>query len=194
MPIFPLPTYQALLHAGTRDALGVTLKDNVVVIDEAHNLLDALNDMHSVTLTARHLSEVSAQLAQYAERYNSRFKPANRIAVQQLLNVVRALRRSLSALARGLLSALARRLLSALALGALDASALELRHFLFVRNCLPPRLELLLLLNAILQPARTKAPCRAGDTRVRLLAGIRRRVEGGPPERAVLPGEARGAL
>ena len=73
----------------------MTLKDNVVVIDEAHNLLDALNDMHSVTLTARHLSEVSAQLAQYAERYNSRFKPANRIAVQQLLNVVRALRRSL---------------------------------------------------------------------------------------------------
>lgn len=67
----------------------------VVIVDEAHNLIDTINDTHSVTLTARQLSEVSAQLAQYSERYHARLKPSNRLCVQQLLQVVRALRASL---------------------------------------------------------------------------------------------------
>ena len=87
--------YAALLNAGTREALSVALKGSVVIIDEAHNLIDTVNDMHSSTLSARHLSEVSAQLAQYEERYRNRLKPANRLLVQQLLYVTRALRRAL---------------------------------------------------------------------------------------------------
>ena len=87
--------YASLLHAGTRGALGISLKRSVVIIDEAHNLVDTINETHSVTLTARQLSEVSAQLAQYAERYHSRLHPSNRLCVQQLLQVVRALRTSL---------------------------------------------------------------------------------------------------
>ena len=53
--------YASLLHAGTREALGLSLKRSVVIIDEAHNLIDTINETHSVTLTARQLSEVSAQ-------------------------------------------------------------------------------------------------------------------------------------
>ena len=87
--------YASLLHAGTRAALGVSLDRAIVIIDEAHNLIDTINDTHSVTLTARQLSEVSASLAQYAEKYHARLKPANRLCVQQLLHVVRALRQSL---------------------------------------------------------------------------------------------------
>ena len=49
--------YSSLLHAGTRQALGVSLDRSVVVIDEAHNLIDTINEAHSVTLTARALSE-----------------------------------------------------------------------------------------------------------------------------------------
>ena len=67
----------------------------MVIIDEAHNLIDTINETHSVMLTAGHLSDVSAQLAQYLERYQARLKPANRLCVQQLLFVVRALRASL---------------------------------------------------------------------------------------------------
>ena len=87
--------YASLLHAGTRAALGVSLERSVVIVDEAHNLIDTINEAHSVTLTARQLSEVSAQLAQYAERYHARLKPANRQCINQLLHVVRALRHSL---------------------------------------------------------------------------------------------------
>jgi chromosome transmission fidelity protein 1 len=87
--------YASLLNSSTRQALGLRLAGSVVVIDEAHNLIDTINQMHSVTLSAKHLSETSAQLAQYEERYRARLKPANRQMVQQLLFVVRALRRVL---------------------------------------------------------------------------------------------------
>ena len=87
--------YASLLHAGTRAALGVGLDRAVVIVDEAHNLIDTINDAHSVTLTARQLSEVSASLAQYAEKYHARLKPTNRLCVQQLLHVIRALRHAL---------------------------------------------------------------------------------------------------
>ena len=83
------------MHAPTRAALGVDIRQSVVVVDEAHNLIDTLNEMHTVTASARQLSEASAQLAQYAERYHARLKPANRMCVQQLLHVVRALRHAL---------------------------------------------------------------------------------------------------
>ena len=88
--------YAALLHAPTRAALGVDIRQSVVVVDEAHNLIDTLNEMHTITATARQLSEASAQLAQYAERYQARLKPTNRMFIQQLLYVVRALRRALT--------------------------------------------------------------------------------------------------
>ncbi|KOO28545.1 pre-mRNA-splicing factor [Chrysochromulina tobinii] len=93
--------YASLLHAGTRESLGLSLRRSVVIVDEAHNLIDTINDTHSVTLTARQLSEVSAQLAQYAEKYHARLKPTNRLCVQQLLQVVRALRAALQPAAAG---------------------------------------------------------------------------------------------
>lgn len=40
-----------LLHKATRESLGVDLKGNIVVIDEAHNLVDAINEMYSTQLT-----------------------------------------------------------------------------------------------------------------------------------------------
>jgi len=88
--------YASLLHAPTRATLGISLARSVVVVDEAHNLIDTVNEMHSAVATARQLSEASAQLAQYAERYHVRLKPTNRLFVQQLLYVVRALRATLT--------------------------------------------------------------------------------------------------
>ena len=48
--------YNTLLHAGTREALGLRLKGNIVIIDEAHNLLDVINSVHSVEISGAHVN------------------------------------------------------------------------------------------------------------------------------------------
>ena len=40
--------YQMLLHAPTRQAAGIRLQGQVVVIDEAHNLIDTITNIHSL--------------------------------------------------------------------------------------------------------------------------------------------------
>ena len=48
--------YNTLLHAPTRKAVGISLKGNVVIIDEAHNLLDTISNIHSVQITGTQVS------------------------------------------------------------------------------------------------------------------------------------------
>lgn len=48
---FLLLPYGSLLHADTRQQLGVSLQDNIVVFDEAHNIFDAAAGCHSALLT-----------------------------------------------------------------------------------------------------------------------------------------------
>ena len=40
--------YNTLLHRPTREAVGINLKGSVVIVDEAHNLLDTITHIHSV--------------------------------------------------------------------------------------------------------------------------------------------------
>ena len=39
--------YNTLLHKPTRDSLGIKLKNSVIIIDEAHKLLDTISHIHS---------------------------------------------------------------------------------------------------------------------------------------------------
>ena len=48
--------YNMLLHKGTRDSLGLRLEDSVVLIDEGHNLLDAISSIHTVEITGAKVS------------------------------------------------------------------------------------------------------------------------------------------
>ena len=43
--------YNMLLHGPTRESLGISLQNAVVILDEAHNIVDAVNGMHSTILT-----------------------------------------------------------------------------------------------------------------------------------------------
>ena len=38
--------YNTLLHAATRRAIGLSLKNSLVIVDEAHNLLETITNIH----------------------------------------------------------------------------------------------------------------------------------------------------
>jgi chromosome transmission fidelity protein 1 len=64
-----LVPYNSILHKSTRISSGINLKDNILIIDEAHNLLDAIERMYSVSVTGKNILDCYNQLSQYKIRY-----------------------------------------------------------------------------------------------------------------------------
>eukprot|EP01043_Picozoa_sp_COSAG02_P055562 COSAG02_NODE_6459_length_3558_cov_2.711477_2_plen_491_part_00 len=83
--------YSLLFRSEARAALGIKLKGRVVVVDEAHNLHDAINGMHSLTLDAEQFQTAVGQLQRYQSRYAARLKPENLQRVNQTLRTLRAM-------------------------------------------------------------------------------------------------------
>ena len=48
--------YSSLLCENTREALGIDLTENIVICDEAHNLIDAIASAHNCQVTLTQLS------------------------------------------------------------------------------------------------------------------------------------------
>ncbi|KAM9672544.1 LOW QUALITY PROTEIN: ATP-dependent DNA helicase DDX11 [Trichechus inunguis] len=77
--------YQMLLHAATRQAAGIRLQGQVVIIDEAHNLIDTITGIHSIEVSGSQLCQAHSQLLQYMERYGKRLKAKNLMYIKQIL-------------------------------------------------------------------------------------------------------------
>ena len=56
----------------SRDSLGLQLKGSVIVVDEAHNLVDAVNSAHCAEVSAQQLTAAETQLSTYFERFRTR--------------------------------------------------------------------------------------------------------------------------
>ncbi|XP_076848870.1 ATP-dependent DNA helicase DDX11 isoform X2 [Brachyhypopomus gauderio] len=87
--------YQSLLHAATRKSSGIKLKDQIVIIDEAHNLIDTVTALHSSEVNGAQVCRAHSQLTQYCERYRSRLKAKNLMYIKQILFVLEGLVRTL---------------------------------------------------------------------------------------------------
>ncbi|XP_028407125.1 ATP-dependent DNA helicase DDX11-like [Dendronephthya gigantea] len=83
--------YNMLLHQAAREACGIRLKGNVVIIDEAHNLIETISNIHSVEISGIQISRAHSQLLQYRDRYGSRLKAKNLMYVKQILQVLSCL-------------------------------------------------------------------------------------------------------
>jgi chromosome transmission fidelity protein 1 len=79
--------YNTLLHRSTRESCGISLRGAIVVVDEAHNLLDALAHMHSAELSGHQIVHAIAQLNAYRQRYETRFTPVNRLYLDHMIYV-----------------------------------------------------------------------------------------------------------
>lgn len=84
-----LVPYNILLQKTTRDACKLTLKDSVVIIDEAHNLLETIADSHSVTLRVPALRDAQRVLGDYYNRYHARMNVKNVMYIKQVLYILK---------------------------------------------------------------------------------------------------------
>ncbi|KAE8229727.1 hypothetical protein CF326_g5297 [Tilletia indica] len=83
--------YPLLLSRASRTSLALSLKDAVIIIDEAHNLIDTVLSSHSVGLSLINLKAAKQGLDVYLGRFASRLKGANESAVRKVRAVVGAL-------------------------------------------------------------------------------------------------------
>ncbi|KAJ8560064.1 hypothetical protein K7X08_004122 [Anisodus acutangulus] len=82
--------YQSLLSKSSRESLGLSLKDSVVVIDEAHNLADSLVSMYNSKITLSQLELVHSHLESYFKRFRNLLGPGNRRYIQIVMVLTRA--------------------------------------------------------------------------------------------------------
>lgn len=85
--IITLP-YPLLLQRSAREALGIKLEGNVVIIDEAHNVMDAVANVHAAEIKLGELRKGRAMLGVYVKRFGKRLKGVNRVNVGRVGRVI----------------------------------------------------------------------------------------------------------
>jgi chromosome transmission fidelity protein 1 len=90
--------YPSLLQKSTRESLGVTSLGNIVIIDEAHNILDSINEIHSCLISLSQAEDVQKSLERYFSINRNRFKNSNALDIKRLLFISKQLYAFLSSL------------------------------------------------------------------------------------------------
>jgi chromosome transmission fidelity protein 1 len=80
-----------ILSKDQRESLGISLEGNVVIFDEAHNIVDAANNSHSAEISTLQLRSVAGVLENYTSRFRSVLSGNNLYNLQILTTVVSSL-------------------------------------------------------------------------------------------------------
>lgn len=83
--------YQLLIQSETRRALGINLEDSVVIIDEAHNLMDTISSSYSEKCSCADAQQALKGLKAYAKRVGARLSSNNRTKVFQTTKLIESL-------------------------------------------------------------------------------------------------------
>ena len=87
-----LVPYSSILCRETRSSLGICLRGNIVVIDEAHNILEALNSSLTIMLTVSDLDDLICHVSGYAKSYESGLAPRNLVLIKKVGFLVKLVR------------------------------------------------------------------------------------------------------
>lgn len=88
--IVTLP-YALLLQKSARDALGIKLDGNIVIIDEAHNIMDAVANVHAAEVRLTDMKRAKGMLGVYVKRFGKKLKGVNRVNVGRVGRVIEGL-------------------------------------------------------------------------------------------------------
>lgn len=94
--VITLP-YPLLLQKSARDALGIKLEGNVVIIDEAHNIMDAVANVYAAEIRLTELRRARQMLGVYVKRFGKKLKGENRVMIAQVGKVIESLSEWLTA-------------------------------------------------------------------------------------------------
>lgn len=86
--------YQLILQKSARESLGIDstmLSNSIIIFDEAHNLVDTIQDLFSVELSLYHIDRSLEQLTKYSSKHGSRCSDATRVTVQQAITICKKL-------------------------------------------------------------------------------------------------------
>ncbi|GAA5845996.1 hypothetical protein JCM9279_004750 [Rhodotorula babjevae] len=93
--------YNMLMQKSAREALGISLKEHIVIIDEAHNLIDSILSLHSVSTSTSQLLVIRQALLVYIQKFRSRFTGLNATYLKQLALLLKGLSEFAEAWAKG---------------------------------------------------------------------------------------------
>ncbi|KAI5952004.1 CHL1 [Candida jiufengensis] len=88
--IISLP-YQLLFQKSTRNIWNLNIKDSIVIIDEAHNIIDTITSLYSVKITSKQLDHVIKSLNFYLKKFVKRLNSNNRIQIMKLVKICKIL-------------------------------------------------------------------------------------------------------
>lgn len=80
-----------MLQKSAREALDLSLKGHVVIIDEAHNLINAISSIYSINVSITQLKRCQAQLEMYLSKFRNRLKGKNKVYVMQITRILNTL-------------------------------------------------------------------------------------------------------
>ncbi|RDX47561.1 DNA repair helicase [Lentinus brumalis] len=83
--------YNLLLQKTAREALGIDLTNQVVIIDEGHNLTSTLLSLSTTRLPMRTLANARHQLSIYMSRFRNRLSTMHSLHLKRLMNLLDAL-------------------------------------------------------------------------------------------------------
>ncbi|XP_068631264.1 ATP-dependent DNA helicase DDX11 [Battus philenor] len=83
-----LVSHAGIVSAGARSGFSLKLKDNVLIMDEAHGLSAALENSHSAPVSYKQLSSVKTYLNFYINKYRARLNSKNLLLLNQMSFVV----------------------------------------------------------------------------------------------------------
>ena len=90
--------YATLLSRPMRESLGIDVRGAVLIFDEGHNLVDAINELNSVTVPLADISLLFEGLWRYLDKFDRRLAPPNLVLLQQLQHILSKLVALLGAL------------------------------------------------------------------------------------------------
>jgi chromosome transmission fidelity protein 1 len=83
--------YTLALNKKNRDSIGLDLKNTILIIDEAHNIIEAMIDCYSASLTKAQAESSLIGITEYHQRFGAKIGARSSMYFEQILNLLRSI-------------------------------------------------------------------------------------------------------